>query len=1753
MHLDQIGSRRNWFDGRGLLTLGLGALLAMLFACRPEPSAPGAQATAAVASQTKASASDVPFTIGEIRRQVLLAFRPNANAFTASDRTRVVHVAESGAFEITPSLPRHARLASVSSGGTASLSGSPVRFESKTAFRDQSPLAWQNRSPRVQKDGHLEIDHGTAVEHLTNSGEGLEQSFRFASRPEGHGELALRIAVGGATYAGKTANGLHFIDPKTGLGLRYGKATWIDAKGLRRDVPMHWQDNAIVLSVDEDTLDASAYPALLDPLINTEFGIDAPVSGIASGYQFDPAIAFDGENYLLVWTDSRSAEDEADIYGARISREGVLLDPYGFVISQVAGLQTMPAVVFGGGNYLVAWSDGRRDTELGTATTDIYATRVTKAGKVLEPTGTLLSSTATVASSPSLAFDGTQFFVAWSATKTVIDSASKKTVSHDVYGTRLSQSGLVLDPGGRIYPTEVVEESDMVSLNLMRVGVRQTADGFLLAAVQHLGIYCDILSRCTAVQLNIIRIRSDGTLISSNKVNETFFHSPCGGVLSNPSIAFDGTNYLVGWMGGTVERDTDEAALLARVDASGALLSTTVLQTNTDSGSCVSTPRLSFDGSNYLAVWLHTPTSNFKVKAIRVKPSGEMLDEAAVVIASGSDLRSPAIAFDGSNHLVAWADYQNKAVVGADVYAKRIDTSLQSLDTTPIKVNNGNRRAQNPLLAFDGTNYLAVWEDNRNGASSQWDLLAKRVTPSGGMLDSNPLVISNAGGSQNHSSLVFTGSQYLISWQDGRASSTNPSIYAARLGTDGTLLDPSGILMASGGYFPVSFSDGNICWWGTVIIANSLTAYIYCSQLSTSGVAGAVQTQDSTTNINSSYIVATSGNYKLYAWNYGDTIYAKVLKGASVMVSALGISSVGAEDQTVVSAPIAASIKSLSAGGDFLVSWAGTSNSISGIFGAHIHMSDGNSQPSVQPFQVLSSGTHDNPALTYDGTRYLVAWAKRTGVRGIYGSYITTDGQTLNPFGIPLATENGDEIDPAMASDGAGNILLSYISQETVKGRFVKWTPVGTTCTQNSDCAGGHCVDGYCCDSACEGSCIACSQAKTGASNGVCAPLTAGTDPDHECDANAACAVVNTTPTCRCKDRYIGDGRSCSACDAGHISMGNNRNCQICKAGSYQSENSCLACTSGSSLDGATNCTTGCPAGYYKNSTYCSGFRCIACVPCNAGTYSSQSDASSCLSCSEHYTSEAGATSCHPKCGDGYVIGNEACDDGNTQSGDGCDATCSQVEVGYDCPASGGLCQKKCLIAEAYYLKDALNPANSCESCQPSVTVGAFTPLANGTSCLSDGLGCTKDVCDGKAHCLHHVTTGCVANGACVADGTTNPQNECQACLPAISDVAYSDYPANSPCQGDAFGCTSDICDGAGRCTHPITQGCLIAGICYEAGAGNPALGQDCQGCYPELSLSGWSPRIPGYPCTDDGYLSTRDTCDSKEVCHHDKVDRCQVDGADYWDGEFDPGNDCRACTVAQSTTSFTPRPYGSPCAKDNDPATEDICDGRGTCLHTLHSTCTIGNITYAGGASPSDTLCFVCTPSSSITSWNTRAPGYPCEDDGNICTLDTCDGYGLCQHSRIASAECAAIDGDAEPDREAEADFEGEVEALLDGDGQGDADIAESGEPAVDSDPETADSEADAEPDDMKENEVDSPAEKEDTGDVEHEPESGGEGDLDGDTSDSIDLDTNIPIQAKSGGGCQTTAHSADGLLLLLGICLALRRFGRSKKHTSR
>jgi hypothetical protein len=195
-----------------------------------------------------------------------------------------------------------------------------------------------------------------------------------------------------------------------------------------------------------------------------------------------------------------------------------------------------------------------------------------------------------------------------------------------------------------------------------------------------------------------------------------------------------------------------------------------------------------------------------------------------------------------------------------------------------------------------------------------------------------------------------------------------------------------------------------------------------------------------------------------------------------------------------------------------------------------------------------------------------------------------------------------------------------------------------------------------------------------------------------------------------------------------------------------------------------------------------------------------------------------------------------------------------------------------CIISGTCYANGAVNPGNACQYCNTATSQTAWSNRPNGTACASDGLFCTSDVCSAGT-CTHPIAAGtCLISGACYVNGQQRAvPNECQGCLSATSQTAWSNMASGTACNGDSYACTSDVCNGSGTCTHAIAAGtCLIGTTCYNNGDPRPLF--ECQGCVSATSQVAWSNRPVGTACTDDGHACSSDICDATGTCTHPVV-----------------------------------------------------------------------------------------------------------------------------------------------------------------------------------------------------------------------------------------------------------------------------------------
>ncbi|MEO0085656.1 MAG: hypothetical protein ABIK37_03400 [candidate division WOR-3 bacterium] len=209
-------------------------------------------------------------------------------------------------------------------------------------------------------------------------------------------------------------------------------------------------------------------------------------------------------------------------------------------------------------------------------------------------------------------------------------------------------------------------------------------------------------------------------------------------------------------------------------------------------------PAVAFDGENFLVVWEDFRAGDYsRVHCSRVSPTGQVLDPVGIPVCRAAiDQRDPAIAFDGTNYLVAWQHWKDGAW-SSDIHCVRVSPAREMLDSTSIAVCNASGRQAEPAVSFDGENFLVAWHDDRR-AQREYDLYAARVTTAGRVLDSTGFVVSAEPGQQMVPAALFDGGNHLVVWFDGRSGQYD--IYGSRVSPDGTVLDPDGIPISTAAY-----------------------------------------------------------------------------------------------------------------------------------------------------------------------------------------------------------------------------------------------------------------------------------------------------------------------------------------------------------------------------------------------------------------------------------------------------------------------------------------------------------------------------------------------------------------------------------------------------------------------------------------------------------------------------------------------------------------------------------------------------------------------------------------------------------------------------------------------------------------------------------------------------------------------------------------------------------------------------------------
>ncbi len=376
------------------------------------------------------------------------------------------------------------------------------------------------------------------------------------------------------------------------------------------------------------------------------------------------------------------------------------------------------------------------------------------------------------------------------------------------------------------------------------------------------------------------------------------------------------------------------------------------------------------------------------------------------------------------------------------------------------------------------------------------------------------------------------------------------------------------------------------------------------------------------------------------------------------------------------------------------------------------------------------------------------------------------------------------------------------------------------------------------------------------------------------------------------------------------------------------------------------------------------------------------------------------------------------CTDDNPCTDELCDPTAGCSHIGNAAPCSdnnactqGDICSNSTCAGSAIACDDG-NPCSD-DACDP---ITGCTAKANQGAC-EDGDPCTlgdscsaglcqggpANPCDDKNACTDDsciAATGCQHLGA----GDGKACDDGNAC-------SVGDACAGGACKGQAIDCndknpcTDDKCDSSLGCQHSANAAACDDG--NPCSSGDVCKGGICKGIGKFCSDDN--------PCTDDACL----------------------DNSCIFSANTASCDDSNPCTQGDACSKGLCAAGKAVSCDDKNPCTTDSCNpGSGSCVFAANaepcddgSACTTGDTCGGGGCSGNSKVCNdgkpctidSCNPTTGTCVSSQIADGNPCDDgsvcsqkdtctggecvgqkivcdDGNACTIDSCDGKSGCQ-----------------------------------------------------------------------------------------------------------------------------------------------------------
>ncbi len=617
----------------------------------------------------------------------------------------------------------------------------------------------------------------------------------------------------------------------------------------------------------------TASPALAvdPPEVSSPHPVSTPTYQGAPQGRYAGDVVAGGSGYLAVWEDFRTYDtSHSEIYAARIAADGTVLDPGGIRVTSAPGQQAAPRVAWSGSEYLVVWTDF--DDPYRSTGDDVYGARISADGTVLDPDGVPIGDSQVDEWQPDVAWNGSAWVVAWTAMVANGSDIRVERLTPDLQtigpsdlsfaASSYAQTNVALAVEGTTTVAIYTDARDSdtgdgtnVYMNLLSESGGMLDDGFPIVTGTVDQVAGGVAASPSGVLATWTAFEGGASGVEPVVHARRFIGgAPAGPALEiaasgeMPSVAWGPDGYLVAWdvvvndradvmarpvslqaVAGDVFSVTSgvESENLASVGAGdgGYLVTATdkgsyggagldVLGIRVDGSTVLDDPPLRFAtaarsqddpalvdvGGSLVAVWAEQDRdTGWDIRMGRLSSDGALLDgEGSVVAGSPGAERFPSVGWDGSRVLVTWWD-------DADPVGRMLARPMHP-DGTPwgaATVLGSGVTEHRAAIASAGGGFAVAW--GRQIVGTQHEIRLQMFDGAGDAARPATVLASPAYGP--FVALAPLGAGFLASWSTAR-------IEAKRLAADGTAIDSTPIVLSSSDTdfheeFPAIASSGN--------------------------------------------------------------------------------------------------------------------------------------------------------------------------------------------------------------------------------------------------------------------------------------------------------------------------------------------------------------------------------------------------------------------------------------------------------------------------------------------------------------------------------------------------------------------------------------------------------------------------------------------------------------------------------------------------------------------------------------------------------------------------------------------------------------------------------------------------------------------------------------------------------------------------------------------------------------------------------